>query len=131
MPEAEGIGVPVLDTSFIIALEGGDAAARARLVELRDHLLVVPPWVVVEYLTGHTGRPERVVEDLDRAFTLVDADRRWAIAASRFRKGLRARGARFRLPDFWIATFARMLDTPVVTQDVRHFAALGVETLSW
>lgn len=123
--------MPVLDTAFLIRLQAGDAAARDLLEQLAGQPLVVPPWVVVEFLTGHTGAPERVRQELDRAFMLVETDAAWTIAAARFRRELHRKGTKIRLPDFWIATFARLLDTPVVTQDVKHFAAMGIETISW
>ena len=123
--------MPVLDTSFLIRLQAGDPAAVALLHEMKGELLVVPPWVVVEFLTGHTGKPERVLDDLARAFTLVQTTPTWAVEAARLRRSLREKGAKIRLPDFWIATFARGLGTSVVTQDAKHFAALGVPTRTW
>ena len=123
--------MPILDTSFLIRLQAGDTAARALLTELAAETLVVPPWVVVEFLTGHTGKPERVLEDLDRAFTLAQTTPEWTLEAARFRKKLHDKGAKIRLPDFWIAAYARLLDTPVVTQNTKHFDALGVETRTW
>lgn len=123
--------MPVLDTSFLIRLQSGDPAARVLLEEIKGELLVVPPWVVVEFLTGHTSKPERVLEDLARAFTLLQTTPQWSVDAARFRKDLREKGAKIRLPDLWIATFARGLGSYVVTQDVKHFAALGVATRTW
>lgn len=123
--------MPILDTSFLIRLQAGDEAARALLEAIKDETLVVPPWVVVEFATGHTSKPERVLEDLTRAFTLLQTTPQWAIDAAKLRRVLRAKGAKIRLPDFWIATFAHGLRTYVVTQDTKHFAALGVPTRSW
>lgn len=123
--------MPVLDTSFLIRLQSGDPAARALLQEISEESLVVPPWVVVEFLTGHTSKPETVLEDLNRAFTLLQTTPQWAVDAARLRRALREKGAKIRLPDFWIATFAKGLRTYVVTQDVKHFAALGVPTRTW
>lgn len=123
--------MPVLDTSFLIRLQHGDPAARALLKELSGEVMVVPPWVVVEFLTGHTGRPERVLADLDRAFTIAHTTAAWTLEAAKFRKELHRKGAKIRLPDFWIATYARLLDTDVVTQNREHFEALGVPIRSW
>jgi predicted nucleic acid-binding protein len=123
--------MPVLDTSFLIRLQARDQKAMALLEELAGETLTVPPWVVVEFLTGHTAKPERVLEDLARAFTLVQTSPEWTMEAAKFRKALHAKGSKIRLPDFWIATFARLLETSVVTQDVKHFAALGVKTRTW
>lgn len=123
--------MPVLDTSFLIRVQAGDAGAQALLKELTGQALVVPPWVVVEFLTGHTGRPEQVLEELDHAFTILHTSTEWMLEAGRFRRELHQKRLRIRLPDFWIATYARLLDTPVVTQNTRHFDALGVPTRSW
>lgn len=123
--------MPVLDTSFLIRLQAGDERAQALLTELKGEPLVVPPWVVVEFLTGHTGEPQRVLGELDRAFTLVQTTPAWALEAARLRRELHERGARIRLPDFWIATFARLMDTFVVTQNTKHFAAFGIGVRSW
>lgn len=121
----------VLDTSFLISLQEGDEAAEALLRELSEELLVVPPWVVVEYLTGHTARPERLLEELDRAFTLVQTTPQWAVDAARMRRSLRGKGIKIRLPDFWIASLAAGLRPPVVTRNVRHFESMGVATRTW
>lgn len=123
--------MPVLDTSFLIRLQAGDPAARTLLTDLTGETLVVPPWVVVEFLTGHTGRPERVLADLDRAFTIAHTTAEWMLEATRLRKELHGKGAKIRLPDFWIAAYARLLDTAVVTQNTKHFDAFGVPTRTW
>lgn len=120
-----------MDTSFLIRLHGRDPAAVSLLDEIASDMLVVPPWVAVEYITGHGGKPDRVLEDLQRAFTLLQTTPQWALDAALLRRSLLARGVRVRMPDFWIATFAKGLRTYVVTQDVKHFAALGVPTRTW
>lgn len=123
--------MPLLDTSFLIRLQARDEAAIDLLGGLSGEPLLVPPWVVVEFLTGHTSKSERALEDLACSFTLVQTSPEWAIEASRFRRKLHAKGAKIRLADLWIATFARLHDTAVVTQDVKHFRALGVKTRTW
>lgn len=123
--------MPVLDTSFLIRLQAGDRDALALFAEISNEMLVVPPWVVVEYVTGHGGKPERLVEELDAAFTLLQTSPKWALDAAKMRRALREKGAKIRVPDFWIAAFAKGLRTYVVTQDERHFASMGVPTRSW
>lgn len=123
--------MPVLDTDFLIRLQAGDEGAKRLLKELERERLVVPPWVVVEFLTGHTGDTRRVLDDLARAFTLVQTSPAWALEAAKLRKALHQKKAKIRLPDFWIATFARLLNTFVVTQNVKHFRAFEVPVRTW
>lgn len=123
--------MPVLDTSFLIRLQAKDTAAQALLREIRSETLVVPPWVTVEFLTGHSRDPRLVLDELRNAFQLTETSPEWALAASAWRKELHGAKKRIRLPDFWIASFARLFDTYVVTGNVRRFRDLGVGVRTW
>ena len=123
--------MPILDTSFLIRLQSDDPAAKALLKELEGEPLIVPPWVVVEFLTGQPGDPRSGLDDLSRAFLLSQTSTEWALDATELRRQLHRRGAQIRLPDFWIAAFARLFGTFVVTQNVKHFRAMGVPVRSW
>ena len=123
--------MPVLDTSFLIRLRSGDEAAAEMLREIEKEPLFVPPWVVVEFLTGFPATAESTLEELAASFVLVQTTPAWALAAAELRADLRRRRLKIRLPDFWIATFAKIFDTFVVTQNTKDFAVLGVETRSW
>ena len=120
----------VLDTSFLIALEQGDEAAVAWLRAHRTEEHVVPDFVAVEYLTGHTAEEEALAR-LDEAFRIAHGDMDWVRASVRLRKSLRTRKARFRTPDFWIAAWGQYLGTVVVTRNVKHFEAFGVPSEAW
>lgn len=115
----------VLDTNFLIALEVEDENAIAWLDVHRTDEHHVPDFVAVEYLTGHTS-PDEAFEALEAAFTIAHGTTPWVQSATRLRKRLRERKARFRSPDFWIAAWANYLGAAVVTRNEAHFNDLGV-----
>lgn len=119
----------ILDTNFLIALEKGEAAAVDWLAEHGDEH-GVPDFVAVEYLTGHTSTAA-ALDAIEGAFVILHGDRDWIDAAVALRKALRRKGARFRVPDFWIAAWARYHDTSVVTRNRSHFQQLGVPVETW
>jgi predicted nucleic acid-binding protein len=120
----------VLDTDFLIALEQDDAGAVEWLHERREEEHLVPDFVVVEYLTGHS-EPEEALDLIEKSFTILHGDLEWIRASVSLRKKLRRKGVRFRTPDFWIASWAHYRKAPVITRNRRHFRALGVPAVSW
>src|SRR5688500_13395879 len=124
--------MPVLDTNFLVALRGGDPAAAALLTKLRGEELIVPDVVAVEFMTPLAGTDDReaALAILEQEFHVRHADRAWVLEAAAFRNALRRKGAMIRRVDFWIACWARVHGTFVVTRDGSDFAAFGVKTKS-
>lgn len=120
----------VLDTNYLIALEANEPSAIAWLAQNRGDEHHVPDFVVVEYLTGHSDS-EGALEALAAAFTIAHGDPAWIRSATRLRQRLRAKKARFRSPDFWIAAWAVHLGTLVVTRNRSHFRELGAPVADW
>lgn len=123
--------MPILDTDFLIALHQEDEAAVRRLVELQHEPLYIPAIVAVEFLTPFGPRARRAYEELGRAFTLVATSPEWVMAAANLRHRLRKEGRSIRLADFWIATWAVLYETPVVTRNAKDFRATGVDVIAW
>lgn len=123
--------MPVLDTNFLIALKDEEPAATRLLNDLRGETLLVPSVVAVEFLTPYGPKATLAHEELARAFTLVHTSGDWVLAAAKLRNRLRREGKSIRLADFWIATWAALHDTFVVTKNVKDFEALGVESRGW
>lgn len=123
--------MPVLDTNFLVALQSGDEAAAGLLREIARQPLLVPSVVAVEFLTPYGARAKRAREELDRAFEVVHTSEAWVETAARFRERLRKERRSIRIADFWIATWAVLHDTEVVTKNVKDYEAMGVATLSW
>lgn len=120
----------VIDTNFLIALEKGDASALRWLEENRQDEHHVPDFVAVEYLTRHTS-PDAAFEALAAGFTIAHGTPAWIRSATRLRRDLHARRARFRAPDFWIAAWAHHLEAPVVTRNGTHFRGFGIGIATW
>lgn len=123
--------MPVLDTSFLIALEGKDEDAIDLLERLEGRPLLVPDIVAVEYLTPYVEETERAYEELQRAFHLVSTSPQWILEASRMRHRVHEEGSSIRLVDFWIATWARLHDTSIVTRNEGDFEPFGVPIETW
>lgn len=123
--------MPVLDTSFLIALQAGDEKALELLATMKDEPLLVPGIVAVEFLTPFGAKAEKTYVELDRSFSLVHTSADWVLAAARLRQRLHRERRSIRLADFWIAAWAVLHDTPVVTRNATDFAAMGVATLTW
>lgn len=121
----------VLDTSFLIALENEDQQAMELLQWLDNEPLLVPDIVAVEYLTPYGEKAPRAYDELERAFHLVSTSPEWVLEASRLRHRLHERGVSIRLVDFWIATWASMHDTAIVTRNEGDFEAFGVPIETW
>lgn len=123
--------MPVLDTSFLIALESGDEPAERLLKTLHPQPLLVPSIVAVEFLTPYGDEAERALEELARAFHLCHTSKPWMIEASKLRHRLHQEGESIRLVDFWIATWASLHDTSVVTRNARDFEPMGIPLEIW
>lgn len=120
--------MPVLDTNFLIALDDKDEAARGLLAELAGERLLVPSLVAAEYATGFVN-PEPELERLAAAFQVEQTTAGWMRAAAKLRRTLR--GKAVRRNDVWIAAWASLHATYVVTRNEADFKALGVATRSW
>lgn len=123
--------MPVLDSSFLIALQNGDDNARQLLAEISDQPLLVPSIVVVEFLTRYGTARKRAYQELQRSFTLVHTSGDWVFEAAAQRRRLRQQRRSIRLADFWISTWAFLHDTMVITTNEKDFRALGVKTKGW
>lgn len=121
----------VLDTNFLIALHDREGPALRLLDELRGEVLLVPSVVAVEFLTAYGRRAPEAYAELERAFTVAHTDGDWVREAARLRARLRREGRSIRLADFWIATWAHLHGTFVVTRNERDFEALGVRARRW
>lgn len=123
--------MPVLDTSFLIALQDGDQNARQLMAEIADQPLLVPSIVAVEFLTRYGTTKKQAYQEIERAFTVVHTTPQWVLESAAHRQRLRRQRRSIRLADFWISTWAVMNDTIVVTTNEKDFRALGVKTQSW
>ncbi|MEA3200621.1 MAG: hypothetical protein QOE90_2049 [Thermoplasmata archaeon] len=123
--------MPVLDTNFLIALDSQDEAAIALLHELRAERLLVPDVVAAEYLTPLGARAAEGYQAIARAFTPASTSKEWVLAAAALRQRLRKEKRSIRLADFWIAAWAELEDTFVVTRSEKDFAAMGIKTRAW
>jgi predicted nucleic acid-binding protein len=124
--------MPVLDTSYLIAMRQGDEAASRMLDDLESETLHVPAVVAAEYLTG-LAPSERgpTLLALQSQFSLAHTSPDWIATAAEVRANLRGRGRVIRSADLWIACWATLHDTYVVTRNVKDFETLGVEARSW
>lgn len=122
--------MPVLDTNFLIALHEREASAIRLLETLQGEPLLVPSIVAVEFLTAFDD-PTEAYDELERGFQFVHTSREWVRTATLRRQKLRRQGKSIRLADFWIATWAFLHDTFVVTRDAKDFQALGVAARTW
>lgn len=120
----------VLDTNFLIALEQRETRAEQWLAEHQNEEHFVPDIVAIEYLTGHTAH-EEALEVFEASFTIAHGSLEWIRSSVVLRQTLRKRKRRFRSPDFWIAAWARHLQTSVVTRDTRHFQAFEIPVETW
>ncbi|MEK6985025.1 MAG: PIN domain-containing protein [Candidatus Thermoplasmatota archaeon] len=119
----------VLDTNFLVALRAQEPAAIRLLADLAGERLLVPSVVAVEFLTGFPD-VEAARDGLERSFHVEHTNGDWLVAAARMRRRLRGAG-RARLADAWIATWATLHDTFVVTRNETDFQRLGVRTRAW
>lgn len=117
--------MPVIDTTFLIDLELGVDQAKSCLQGLQGQTLVVPAVVAVEYLTL-SADPEDDLAQLRRGYSMPEGKDAWILVAAALRRDLHAQGAKIRIPDLWIAAWARLLKTYVVTANARHYRAMGV-----
>lgn len=122
--------MPVLDTNFLIALEMGDEAAH-RFNEVHGHSLLLPSVVAAEFLTPFGSKASQQFDLLMRSYRILDTSPEWILAAAAVRKKLVEARKRIRLADAWIAAWAVVHDTYVVTRNVKDFQALGVEAVAW
>lgn len=123
--------MPVLDTNFLIALHAGDPDAERLLQEIASEVLLVPSIVAVEFLTPFGKKRAIAYERLHTAFTITDTNPDWILAAAALRLRLRREGKKIRMADFWIAAWAELATTYVVTRNTKDFTALGIDTRAW
>lgn len=112
--------MPVLDTSYLIALERDDLGAWLVMEKLQEsgRVLRVPAAVWVEYLFAMSAEKRaRAIEELDAALVFEPFTRELADAASRLQHALRARGAALGWHDLQIAVTALHHNDSLVTTD--------------
>ena len=116
----------VLDSSLLIDLERGQAAASRALRRLvdRSEPLLVPAQVAIEYLCGL----EDAVQGLHRlngSFVVVGVGQEQILEAARLGRRAREAGARPGWADLQVAGLATIEDTFVITADPDGFRRLG------
>ncbi len=122
--------MPVLDTDFLIALQQQDPDAQRLLDSIQHETLYVPSIVVVEFMTGFEDQAG-ALEAIASSFTIADTDVAWALELAKQRRRLRKTGAKIRVADFWIAGWAWLHDTVVVTRNEADYRPLGVTVLGY
>lgn len=120
--------MPVLDTTALIDAQHNVPIAVAALRQLAGKDLHVPPVVAAEFLTSMTD-PGHDLQVLQKAYSIPATDAAWILAAASLRRELHQQVRPFRVPDMWVAAWARLLKTYVVTANARHYRAMGV--LAW
>lgn len=123
----------VLDTSFLVALEGGSDGAEALLDDLRERrdALRVPGAVWTEYLSGFDPIPrEEARAVLEAEVTFEAFTRTLADEAARLQAELADGGEPLGWHDLQVATTALHHDEPVVTVDAGFEAVPGLGVLS-
>lgn len=118
--------MPVLGTSYLIALERSELGAWLVLEKLQESgaPLRIPAAAWVEYLFAMSPeKRSRAIEELDAALVFEPFTRELADAASRLQGALRARGVGLSWHDLQIAVTALHYNDPLVTAD-KAFAAV-------
>lgn len=110
--------MPVVDTSYLIALQQGDddAVQMARLLEDGDAPLLIPAIVWLEFLVGFTGRARAARRRFLRdRFLFCPVDEDVAESALRLQDGLKTSGRPMAWADLLIAATAMHVGEPVLT----------------
>lgn len=118
--------MPVLDTSYLIALERDDLGAWLVLERLQETgaPLRIPAAAWVEYLFAmQAEKRARAIQELEAALVFEPFTRELADAASRLQHALRARGAALGWHDLQVAVTALHYNDSLVTTD-KAFAAV-------
>ncbi len=120
----------LLDTTFLVDIERGDAAARAMLATLATDgaALWVPTTVVAEFLAGRAAKQD-ALDQIRGAVSVVPFTDEDALEAARFAAEAFKAGRFPGWADAFVAGQARRLKVPVVTRNVQHFE--GIETVSY
>jgi predicted nucleic acid-binding protein len=116
--------MPVLDTSFLVDLQRGEARARAAADRLGTQVLLVPFQAALEFMSGFAD-PAQALHLLRSSFDVTLPTEAHLIAGASLRRDMRAQGRRPAWADLHIATEARLAATFVVTADAADFLALG------
>lgn len=130
---AERVGVGLLDTSVLVAAEGGRplraealpetaAISIVTVAELRAGVLAAPD-------TDSRDRRLATLERISRTATLP-VDHEVARAWAGMRAYLTASGRSVSVNDLWIAATAASRSIPVITQDHDFYALSGVNGLT-
>lgn len=117
--------MPVIDTTLLIQLDQRQTRALDCLQALAGQQLVLPPAVAAEFLTVSED-PKADLAQLHRGYAIPEGKDDWILAAAALRRELHGQGVRIRVPDLWVAAWARLLKTYVVTANARHYRAMGV-----
>lgn len=121
----------VLDTTFLIDLHAGDAAAERAYHEMLQEGadLLVPAIVAAEYLAGVPLEKRLVAwQALGSSFTLVHPDAAQVLETARAARAAFDRGRFPGWSDAQIGALAMLRTTEVVTADIAHYQALGCGT---
>ena len=107
----------VVDSSVLIdQLRIGPVEALRRL--LGDALIILPPLVVAELLSGaHTAAARAFVGDLLKDATVPETSLAHWISVGDLRRNLQRRGVNVTLPDAHVAQCALDLDAELLTRD--------------
>ena len=118
----------ILDSCFLIDLLAEEAAAVAKLEQIKDELLVVPTLVYTEVAVGldpNGATNERFEETMDDV-PLVTYDGAAARRAVDIQRDLQSAGERIGAVDAMIAGIGLARDAPVVTNNAAEFAGTPV-----
>lgn len=109
--------VAVADTSVLIDRVNG-RGVRALDEAIANELLIVPPLVISELVSGATRGDETIaVAELIRSLRIHKTDLRHWIAVGDLRRDLAARGVNLTIPDAHVAQCAIDLDATLLTRD--------------
>ena len=109
--------VAVADTSVLIDHAHG-RGVRELDVALADDLLIVPPLVITELVSGATQAKETAaIAELVRNLRIHHTDLRHWIAVGDLRRDLASHGLNLTIPDAHVAQCAIDLDATLITRD--------------
>ncbi len=124
----------VIDANLLIALEGRNVNAAARLSELLRvrQSLRLPAAAWIEYLAGVPHRVQPMVEaDLDATTRFEPFDRPIAAVALRLQSDLLTKGKRLPWHDLQIAATAIHHGEPLVSNDTAFDRVPGLTRISF
>jgi tRNA(fMet)-specific endonuclease VapC len=121
----------LLDTSFVVDLFHGDAAAKGRTADAEEVFLSTVALGELYYGAERSDRRSEVIAQVDvlaAAVTVLPCDQETSRIYGSIKQRLRSRGRPLPENDVWIAAVALQHDLALVTRD-RHFLEIEGLTL--